>query len=249
MRRPTTLRLALALLVAAALCLPTAAAAAPRGYHIFGDVALNGAIKDGAVLHIQSRDGSVDLHTTYGEPRAVDTPHGTMHLADRYGPAGPSAPMEGWMHFFVEVPAGTYRLDVTSGGRTFVRVVEANGTAYDTVDFPHGTYYLLDLGEVKLDVPGAAEPTPEPTPTPRLQPTPAPTPPTPAPTAAGAPTLPPTPTSVDPAPTVSPTAAATPAPTPQADADAAPTPATPGPALALLVAGLAGAALALRRRA
>lgn len=233
MNRHARLGFLLAFLVAAA-CLPPAAAAEPRGYHIYGNAALEGAPKEGAALHIRSEDGAVELTTRFVPANATDTEYGNMILTDRFGPGGPEA-MEGWMHFFVEVPAGTYTLDITSGGRTFARTVEALGADHPTHEFAHGSYHLLDLGDVTLGEASAAQPAP--TPATEAAPTQDATPEA-TPTTATTPIA---------------TATATPAgstgtPAPSAGPDADPTTGTPGPAMALLLAGLAFAAVAFRRR-
>lgn len=146
--------LLLALTAIALAAAPHAAAQEVRGYHVFGDVQLDGSIADGAVLHVTSPNGAIDLRATYhgGE---VPTTVGVMTLDDSFNESGTAIP--GKLHFYAELPAGRYMLDVTTAdGRTAVADVTTSGT--QTWDFPGGKYYTQHAGELVLAAPGEAQP-------------------------------------------------------------------------------------------
>lgn len=149
MSRQSVAIVSAALLVA--LLLPAASAQENgeiRGFHISGDLALNGAAPEGAVLHVANPEGTIDLRAAFMSGDTA-TPIGYMNLDRKYDENGP---VEGYLHYFVEVPPGRYMIDIVTADneRMAMADVTTGEQGDDLAQKPWGTYYALPVPEMAL---------------------------------------------------------------------------------------------------
>lgn len=112
----------------------------PSGYHLFGDVLLNGHGKDAVTVRVYNADRSVDYSVVYGVPEAA-TGIGKAMVKDTERGAD-------YVHYYVDVPAGTYTVSAVKGSLTASQsTATVAGAVYD---FEYGKLYIQHLADMAL---------------------------------------------------------------------------------------------------
>ncbi|WP_199622183.1 S8 family serine peptidase [Paenibacillus alkalitolerans] len=113
--------------------------------HFFGNVALNGASKDGINVRIRDTSGTVDLTAAYGQ-------HKSTVSGDRYGVSdkteqgGEASSTE--VQYYFEVPNGTYTITAWNGKQT--AEVSVTTEIRDFEKFDNGLYNVQPVSNMTL---------------------------------------------------------------------------------------------------